>query len=311
MNNGTNKTDSTENTISNDNDFDLEAIMKKARHKAELPLIIIAAIINLICVLAMALYFKLLQDGVTVITDATSMLLTLSESEIELLSGVESYFIIFFFVLVFIKILVGIKKLYHSGYANGVRVSSSQFPQVYEIEKTLGTKMNFKKAPKVFINSDSSETKVMGVTIHSKTFFNLSPGTAIYTPTLSQFLIAREFAHVYYGHRSMAFYLSTFISHSVPIFGKMLNRCMEYSADRAAQYILGDDVALDCLVKSCVHYLTVRELNVEEYLKAMTNPCKKEASLYYLLTNLNSAMPINRYRIRAMLDPKKKSGKLL
>ena len=304
------KTEAIEKACS-DGNFDIAALMKKSRHKAELPLIVIAVFLNFVILFSAAYYFKLLHDGNGIITDVASWWLTLSSEEIDFLANSEAFFIPAFFILLIIKILFDIKKLYHSGYANGVRVSDAQFPEIYSMEKTFGKLMNFKKTPKVFINSDSEESNIMGVTIHSKTFLNISPGVAIYTPSLSQFIIAREYAHVYYGHRSLLFYLLTFSSHAIPIFGKLLRRCTEYSADRVAQTLLGDEMALDCLVKSCVHYLTVRELNVDEYLKIMRSPCGKEASLYYLWLNMNASMPINRYRIQAMLDPEKKDGRLL
>lgn len=286
---------------------DIKGALKKARHKAEIPLYVIAVILNIAVLVLLTLCF--IYHGK--VRDVLVAWLGIDNDTTELLAGVGYWFIPVFLIIAVFRILYEVKKMYHGCYFSGVKVSANQFPEIYEVEQELGRALGFEKVPKVFISSSASTCTVLNIPISTPTFVCVSPGVAVYTPDIAKFEIARNFAHIYYGHRWLVFYVSTFCAHAIPVFGKMFRRCLEYSADRAAQMILGDDVALDCLIKSSVHYLVVRKMNVEEYYHRITSPCGWEASVYYSFMNLTSNEPINRYRINAMAMPKDKYGRLL
>lgn len=299
-----------ENSETATEEIDIDVLMKKARHKAEVPLGILAIILNLYILYLLAKYFILLRSGNGIISDVASWWIDLDSTEVEILTDSEIFCIPVLFTIIVIKMFFKIKTLYHNCYAKGVRVGVNQFPKIYEIEERLGKRFKLKRVPKVFINSDTSEIKIMGVAIKSATFVSIAPGVALYNPDITEFIIAREFAHVYYGHYSIPLYLLNFCAYVVPFFGKAYSRCMEYSADRAAQYILGDETAKQCIVKSSVHYLLANKMDKESYLNHITQKCGLEASIYYFWLNLVSTVPINRFRIKAIYDPKKKSGRL-
>ncbi len=282
--------------------FDIDIIMKKARHKAEFPLFILAVLLNFFVLFLFGRFFAL-RTG---LVDFIASWLEIDGEYMDFLADSEQLFVPLFLIILILIIIYNAKKLYHGCYVSGIRVSEKQFPEIYAIEQSVGAKMKLKPIPKVFISASSSTYSVLNIPFSSDSFVTVAPGAAIYNPDIAEFNIIRDFAHVYYGHRSMWFYLLTFFAHAIPIFGPLLHRTLEYSADRAAKLILGDEAALECLIKSSVHYLAVRKMDTADYLEKMTAPCGKEASVYYFLLNLVSNMPITRYRLKTMADANEK-----
>ena len=280
--------------------------IKKSRHKAEIPLIIIAVILNIGILTLMMLgfiYRYKVEDSILTWFDMDNYL-------VSFLAGVGYWFAPTFLIVVAIRIIYSVKRMCHECYFKGVRVGNNQFPEIYEIEKNYGELFKFKHIPKTFVSSSSSTGMVLNVPISGAYFVCIAPGVAVYTPDLVRFEMARNYAHIYFGHRSLIFYILTFCAQAIPIFGNLLRRTMEYSADYAAQCILGQDMTIECVIKSCAHYLVARKMDVDDYYNRVTSPCGTEASYYYFFVNMFSDISVPRYRIKALSDSNK-HGRLL
>ena len=285
--------------------IDLNEI-KKSRHKAEIPLIIIAIILNFGILTMMMLGFIYRYK----IEDSILSWFDMDNDLVSFFATVGFWFAPAFMIVVAVRIVYSVKKMYHECYFMGVRVGERQFPEIYGIEKNYGELFKFKHIPKIFVSSSSSSAMVLNVPIASVSFVCIAPGVAVYTPNLVRFEIARNYAHIYFGHRSLIFYILTFCAQVVPIFGNLLRRTMEYSADYAARCILGKDMTIECVVKSCAHYLVARKMDVDDYYNRVTSPCGTEASFYYFFINMFSDISVPRYRIKALSDSNK-HGRLL
>jgi Zn-dependent protease with chaperone function len=118
-------------------------------------------------------------------------------------------------------------------------------------------------------------------------------------------VLAHEYAHIYFNHVTILNNISIIISQIIPIFGPALSRSREYSCDRFAQIITGTKglPGFMVLVAGRRHY---PHLNIEAYIEN----AKKEKGFFLWYTNLMASHPIPLKRVPALEAENSNNGKL-
>ncbi|WP_165913618.1 M48 family metallopeptidase [Serpentinicella alkaliphila] len=157
---------------------------------------------------------------------------------------------------------------------NGVRISSHQFPAVYEKTKELCELMEIKKIPDIFVIQSGGvlnafATRFFGknmVVLYSEIFDLIDSSDE----NVLSFILTHELAHIKRNHiTKQALILPAMW---VPFLGKAYSRACEYTCDRmAAHYINDPEAAMEGLTMLAIGKTLFKQVNREEYLHQSSN----------------------------------------
>ena len=91
----------------------------------------------------------------------------------------------------------------------------------------------------------------------------------------------------------------------------MLSRAREYSCNRVAQALTNNTSDLDCMMMLTGARHLYKYMDAQKYLEDINGKHNFMERFFRWIINFNSSHPINSFRIKAILDPKKKSGRLI
>ena len=157
---------------------------------------------------------------------------------------------------------------------NGVRLSSHQFPAVYEKTKELCELMEIKKIPDIFVIESGGvlnafATRFFGknmVVLYSEIFDLIDSSDE----NVLSFVLAHELAHIKRKHITKQMLILPAMW--VPFLGKAYSRACEYTCDRmAAHYINDPEAAMEGLTMLAIGKTLFKKVNREEYLHQSSN----------------------------------------
>ena len=301
--------------------------IRRTRHKKELPLYVLAIVVGLLGFFVMMLFQDDFKDLVREITDALLQDGSLSDFEPEeiaavllglfgILSGVGSIV-----VLLFVS-LGAMYKTYGDQLSYSIRVSETNFPEIYAKVQEYTRLLGLKKAPDVFIQQMNGEVNAFTAWIPGRTFIQMNAEIVdVAYMEHKDFdtvfcVMAHEFGHIYLRHVqlpvifwSMLVNLIPFVGHAV--FGNLLSRAREFSADRVGQALTGGKNERECMMLLGTGRHLYKYADVDEYLRNITKKPPFFARVARWCINLLASHPIMPLRVTAILDPEKKSGHLL
>jgi len=265
--------------------------IKQVRHKAELPLYIIFAVVNAVlavCVLFFGLNFTFYDESL----------------------NNESLIILMFIAPFF---LVGsLSALYARTRAYAIRVSEYNFPEIYYKSVEYAKKLGLKKVPAVYVEQQNGILNAFAAAVFGKKRYIGLNAELVDIAYMEHkdfdpiyFILAHEFAHVYFRHVTFSYNLSLFITGLLPFINSTLSRAREYSCDRVAQLLLGRDGVSEMIVLAVGRHL-YKYVDLWDYLANAA----RERGFYLWFINFSSTHPITTKRITALADPQRKSGKL-
>ena len=118
------------------------------------------------------------------------------------------------------------------------------------------------------------------------------------------FVIAHEMAHIKLGHASLPYQLWILWGGIVPFLGQTASRTREFSCDRLAQVVSGND-GIEAMMALTVGKHLYKNVNVQDYI----NESVKVDGFFVGIYNLLSTHPILPKRIKALVI-KDRSGDL-
>ncbi|MCS4534733.1 M48 family metallopeptidase [Neisseria montereyensis] len=272
---------------------DMHTVIKKSRHRLELPLFFLTAFLTIatfLVVLALSFYkqetLEFTQD-ITVaqyrdahkeakgMTD-TQILDSLSEDERELIGYVERInplLVLLAPVGFLLLIIYQIGKLYGGVRADGVRVGPNQFGEVYKIWAEMAQKLGLKKTPELYIQNGSGALNAFATCLPGYRSFGV-----VYSDILERalanndekslrFILGHELGHVRYNHVTWWYNMLNIIG-NMPgfnyIIGMPLSRSREYGCDKLGAMLSEDTEQRGLLMLAAGKHL-YRQVNAEAY----------------------------------------------
>ena len=289
---------------------ELAALRKQCRHKAEIPLLIIATVIS-IAILSIIVYYGTIMKVTPEVIKSFSIFIGSDEKMAEFLLGGRE-----FIAAIVIVILLGrfIWALYRdNGKARAweTPITDRQFRPVYDICCEYAQKLGIEKKdiPDFFVGDSNS------IKINKMDFYNLR-SVRIHPAVLRNALkndgieirykVAKATASVFLGYRSFTCVLLLTITDWIPFFHSMIERTMCYSTDRVLQVLMGEEAAEKAIMNEQISFYLYSDIDYDVYFEDITN----FSGFSIFLENLLSGTPIPRYRIAAIKDPEKKDGRL-
>lgn len=274
--------------------------IRNTRHKMELPLYIICAVLGSLSALLLLRF-----------SGRGSAYLVLS-----VISG-----IIMILTILFVAI-IQLYGIYSQNMSYSVKVSENNFPEIYEKVKEFSYLLGLKKEPEVYVRQNNGVVNAYSAWIPGKTFIQLNAEIVDIGYMEHQdlntvfFVLGHEMGHIYLHHVQIYYNILAILVSFVPVIGPlvlfpMLSRAREYSCDRVAQALTDYENDLDCMMMLSTGRHLYKYVEADKYLEDINSNHGSIERLFRWIINFHSTHPIMPFRTMAVIDPEKKSGRLL
>lgn len=289
--------------------------IKKLRHRAEGPLKIVCLVFSL-CVYGLLTYLAIRALKARESADMLIEYISDEEGFFQPLIRFGALFVVAAFVVLYIVIVWKFFKNFGETVSCDLPVSDRQFTNLKEKCEFYADKLGIGIVPELYISQfGNAEIETSFMTLKGERYIRLNCCyilTACDTGNYNtvNFLIASELAHIALGHRNILWTLLTIPARILPIFNDLVARAMNYSADAIAAELIGNKEAVEAIIILSNDPYMVEQMNKDIYMDDIIKTKEDYhhcARTYY---NLISDVSIPAYRISALKDPERKSGKL-
>ncbi len=306
--------------------------IRKTRHKKEVPLYILLIILGFIAV-GVILYRETQGEGILV--ELRTLIEEFLEEGVSGLEGTELSQVVGIVVLVFslifgigslialfVVMLAALYSIYADQMAYSIRVSEQNFPEIYAKVKEYTWLLGLKKEPEVYVRQMNGQLNAFTAWVPGKAFIQLNAEIVDlaymehkdFEPVY--FIMAHEMGHIYLHHVQIYYTIWAILANFIPLIGSnvlfpALSRSREYSSDRVAQALTGGVGQEDCMMLLAAGRHAYKYVDTRDYLQNITANHNAVERFARWCTNLTASHPIMPFRVRAILDLSKKSGRLL
>lgn len=305
---------------------DVRSEIKRTRHKAELPLYATTIILGIITLIVIWIFaFKdsgaldqikeiLVANNITDASPEFNQVLLVCVGFVSLIGGIGC---LLYYV---ISYLFGYYKLYADEMSYGIRVSEKNFPELYAYVKEFTRLLGLKKEPEVYIQS-TGRVNAFACWVPGKYYVQINAEVLDLAymehkdiETVA-FIMAHEFGHVYFHHVHMLYKIWTTFVGFVPVIGSSLilplySRSKEYSADRVAQALMSGSKEDGMMLLLAGRHL-YKYSDIHDYLEMINKNHNFLERIARFITNLVVDHPVMPFRVAAIMDENKKSGRLI
>ncbi len=226
-------------------------------------------------------------------------------------------------VVFLITYLVMLYKVYADQMSYSIRVSENNYPEIYAKVLEYSYLLGWRKPPEVYVQQMNGQLNAFTCWIPGRVFIQLNAEIVDIAYMEHKdfdtifFVMAHEFGHAYLHHVQLYYtFWNTFVNF-IPVIGPyvlmpLLSRAREYSADRVAQALTGGKNQIECMMLLAAGRHAYKYTNVYDYMawvdKRRFSGLERFARF---MVNMLADHPIMPYRTAAILDPYRRSGKLL
>ena len=310
------------------NPKDVQAEIKKTRHKSELPLFWIMSVIGVVVVIAYIAMSSADQGLIKAITDfleeagigakggSTAALAKFIVGIVAILSGI---IVLIYFI---ITLIMSVYNYYAGVLSYAVRVSETNFPEIYEKVNEYAYLLGMKKAPEVYVAQQNGVINAFTSWIPGKTYIQLNAEIVDLAYMENKdfdtvyFVMAHEFGHAYLNHVNVFINIFVYMVMLIPVVGPsilypLISRAREYSCDRVAQALTEGKNQEECMMMLGAGRHTYKYIDTQDYLKQINVKQNIITRFFRWCINLTASHPIMPFRVAAIEDPEKKSGRLI
>ena len=304
-----------------------QEVIKKTRHKWERPLYVLLTIVGFITVFVL-MYNQLTGNSKDLVE---TVLKALQDEQIDL-NGVDLAKLVTLVLAIMMGIgsiiglivimIVNYYNLYAGEMSYAIRVNEVNYPEIYDKVKEYTYRLGMKKEPLVFVCQNNGVLNAFTCWVPGKNYIQLNAEIVDLAYMENKdfdtvfFVMAHEFGHAYLHHVPLIYQVLPSFVNFIPVVGKyilmpMLQRSREYSADRVGQALTGDKNTKECMMMLMAGRHGYKYVDTETYIKDVFRKQKKLERFARFVINLMASHPIMPFRIKALLDPKRKSGRIL
>ena len=306
----------------------VQSEIKRTRHKAEIPIYIFSSIAGpiFLCIVYVAVFG---QYGIVDKIKEGLAMADINETNPQFSAFLFAFVAIFatlgaigFLCYIIVLQLYNYYKMYADDMCYSIRVSEENYPEIYAKVREFTKLLGWKKEPEVYVQQMNGDINAYASWVPGKRYVHLNAEIVdlVYLEhkdldTIS-FIMGHEFGHLYWHHVPLHYnFLSNFVR-MIPflgknIFGPLLERAREFTADRVAQALTSDEVGAEAMMLISGGRHGYKYLNAKDYLVCQDKDKNFIEKIARFIVNLFADHPIQTLRTKAILDPEKKSGRLL
>lgn len=190
-----------------------------------------------------------------------------------------------------------------------LRITERNFPEVYALIDSYSKRLGI-RTPKAYVMQQNGVLNAFSTFIFRKQWIMIH--AELFEVAYREhkdmdalgFVIAHELAHIYYGHATLHYNLPFWFSRLIPLFSDIASRTREYSCDRLAQRLTGND-GIEAMLTLVVDRHLYKMVDKEDYIQQM----REQRGFFIWIVNLFSDHPVMCKRILA-LEEGRGSGRL-
>ncbi len=183
-----------------------------------------------------------------------------------------------------------------------LRITERNFPEVYELIDSYSKRLGI-RTPKAYVMQQNGVLNAFSTFIFRKQWIMIH--AELFEVAYREhkdmdalgFVIAHELAHIYYGHATLHYNLPIWFSRIVPLFSGIASRTREYSCDRLAQRLTGND-GIEAMLALVVDRHLYKMVDKEDYIEQM----QEQKGFFIWIVNLFADHPVMCRRIPAMVQ---------
>jgi Zn-dependent protease with chaperone function len=214
--------------------------------------------------------------------------------------GAKAFAVLFVFLFygLFIVLFFVFRHILFIGYirGNGVRLSEKQFPEVFEMARSIAGSLNIGTIPKIYLLQSGGVINAFATRLLFRNYIVLYSEVfemAYKDMEILKFVLAHELGHVHRKHISKRFW--TLPSLVVPFLDSAYSRACEYTCDNIGGAFSGNPVnGLLLLAAGTDLY---NKVNIEEYLATF----REDDTLLTVIVQLFMSHPYLPNRIQNIL----------
>lgn len=218
-------------------------------------------------------------------------------------------------------IIFQVYSLYAGQLSYSIRVSETNFPELYAKVQEYTHLLGLKREPEVYVRQMNGAINAYTSWVPGKTFIQLNAEIVDLCYMENKdfdtvyFVMAHEFGHIYLHHVQLKYILWPMLVNFIPILGQflfmpLLSRTREYSSDRVGQALTDGVGQLTCMMMLSSGRHAYKYMDARQYLYDIYRDHNKVERFARWCVNLLASHPIMPLRVRAVMDPQKRSGKL-
>lgn len=306
----------------------VQSEIKKSRHKAELPFYAINIILS---VIAFAVFFyygfrdngildqikdSLSKENITDVSPEFNMIFILAVTIISVIGGLG---LLIYYIF---RYLYSCYQTYGKSISYSIRVSEKNYPELYEKVKEFTRLLGLKKEPEVYVRQSNGSINAFASWVPGKNFVQINAEVLDLAYMENKdidtvaFIMAHEFGHIYFHHINMFYQLWAEFIGFVPIVGTLIFaplfwRSQEYTADRVAQALTGGKNQEEGMMLLAAGRHLYKHTDINNFIEWANRDHNFIERFMRFLINLGASHPVMPFRVAAILDKTKKSGRLI
>ena len=224
-------------------------------------------------------------------------------------------------VLLLISMIVSMYRYYGGQLAYSVRVSEVNFPEIYAKVQEYTRLLGLTREPEVYVRQMNGQVNAYTSWIPGRAFIQLNAEIVDLAYMENRdfdtvfFVMAHEFGHIQLHHVQLHYIFWPALGMFFPVIGQFVyhgwQRAREYSADRVAQALTDGQAQLETMMMLSAGRHAYKHVDAADYLERITAKQGALARFARWCINFGSTHPIHPYRVQAILDPEKRSGRLV
>ena len=293
--------------------------IKRTRHKEELPLYITCSVLAAIALVGYLAFsdaasdlFKVFEDGITGsnLPDGFGVIMMI----LGLISGSTMV------IMIIVGLLLQMYQLYAGQLSYSVRVSESNFPELYAKVKEYTHLLGLNKEPEVYVQQMNGQVNAFSTWVPGKTYIQMNAEIVDLAYMENKdwdtvcFVLAHEMGHIKLHHVQLLYILLPIFVTYIPVVGPILymalQRAREYSCDRVAQALTGGKSEVECMMLLGAGRHAYKHLDAARYVEEINRGHNSVERFFRWIMNLSASHPIMPFRTEAILDKSKSSGRL-
>ena len=296
-------------------DDDFKKKLKKARHPLEIPMTILSVLITL-SIYGLVSYLAIEAATNKEAVNGLMELLQIDSKFAELLVKYGGYATMIVVVYMIIHIIYVDRVFIGKSSNNEVRLVDSKATEVYDTFLDYAKKLGLKKIPVAYISSSDYESKILNVHIRGDNAISINKklikeAYAEDDFNLVYFTLARRLSHIYLGHHNVFLNVFAFAAQAIPVYNNILERIRCYSTDKVVACLIGEDNTLRGIYDQ--NYDKNLYDDKKSFMEIINMKIRKEnrgEKVGQFLENLFADKPSPIYRFEALLNKKRKGGKV-
>ena len=285
-----------------------KSLLKKCRHKAEIPVTIAAVILTVLTLLLVVFLVSSLGKNQW----AEEFLVNnfeLEEADIQFALKCGKYLVIAIIAVLALKLTWELFKNAGIAMVEDVPVEESDYPEIFTKYRKWCEILGIEETPKLFLATDRDNLESTGIKIKSKRYLRVDLSSlGGDDESMTDFEIVRELAHIAYHHYSYPLLIATIVARHLPFVKNIYSRIMCYSVDKLAAEIIGKEESITVLLENYLESAYDSEQR-NEYVKRLDRKLNTTEKISAVLNNLTTDTPAYLYRLKAIASDK--DGKVI